>query len=543
MRRTDTRGLFLALPLTILLAATPGCRRHELPEVTLRGDPFDRVRSLIEETFHKHDVASVAIAAARDGRIVWEEAFGWSDRDERVAATPDSIYALASISKSFTATGLMVLVERGLVELDRPINEYLGGAKLVSYVGDAEEVTVRQVLEHTAGLPMHHNIFFRSRTARPPDQDESIRRYGIIVGPPGREYVYSNFGYGLLDRVISTVSGRSYAEFMAEELFGPLGLTHTSVLANPSLRAQTVTHYDVAGGIVPPLDFDHRGASAVHSSVHDLIRYGMFHLHNEVSAQGPILSLQTIDMMHEPSEITLAAETEAEVRSGLGWAVVDVAGERFLVASGGMPGTTTRLALVPERNAAVALAFNSGGGAAADYSPWRIEWETFAALIPEFPEAPEIDAEVPHRTPLPERLRGDWAGSIKTYEGDVEAALTIRRYPRIVLAIDGKEAGPIGGSNPLGRLSFEDGVLEGPFFGSIPSSDCRRSNHVVFLRLREVGDSLGGVAACVAMDRSFWLPHWMELKKVGATGDRHHSEEESGSAFLKRAEKERHAAG
>jgi len=514
------RDLPVVLLVGVLLTVVPGCGQDTTPEVRLRGDRFDPVRSLIGETMRKHHIASVAIAAAKNGEIVLEEAFGWADMEKQSAATPQSIYALASISKSFTATGLMVLVERGLVDLDRPINDYLGETKLVSYTGHAEQATVRRVLQHTAGLPSHVNVFFEKETARPPDQDESIRRYGIIVDQPGREFVYTNFGYGVLDRVIAGVSGMSYAEFMKAEVFAPLGLTHTSVFADPALQAYTVRQYDAEANPLAALDFDHRGASAVHSSVHDLLSYGMFNLHNKVPGQKRILSGQTIDMMHQPSEFTIPEEGVGEVRVGLGWAVVDLQGVRFVNSTGGMPGTVTRLALVPQENAAVAIMINSDLNEI--YSPWDIEWETFAAMIPGFPKRPELVAKKEERAPLPAELQGEWKGSIKTYQGDLAAKLYIRSSRNIVLEIDGEEARPIRVQNPLGGIRFRDGVFEAPFFGSIPTDDCRRSRHVLFLRLRLRGDTLAGVISAVAMNRTFWLPHWVELTKarVNSTFDR-----------------------
>ena len=477
----------------------------------LRGDRFDPVRSLIAETARKYKIASVAIAAAKDGEIVWEEAFGWADRAEEIPATPHSIYALASISKSFTATGLMVLAERGLVDLDRPVNDYLGAAKLTVHAGDPEQVTVRRVMQFTAGLPMHHNIFFEGSGAKPPDEDESIRRYGIVVEEPGREYVYSNFGYGVLDRVISNVSGMSYPEFMRNEVFAPLGLTHTSVLADSALERYAVRHYDARGRIVPPLDFDHRGASAVRSSLHDLIRYGMFHLGNAPSGGEPVLTDSSIEMMHLPSDMPVPLEGPGEVRVGLGCAVVDLAGIRFVSMTGGMPGTVTRLTLIPEENAAVAILINTG--IVEVYSPWDIEWETFAAMIPDFPESPEITEPTDDAEPVPAELYGVWRGTIETYQGDVPTVLNIRGARNMALEIDGKEKGPIRVRTPLGGVVIRKGTLEGPFFGSIPTDDCARARHVIYLRLRKRGDTLSGVAAAVARDRSFWLPHWIELRR------------------------------
>src|SRR5688572_1524578 len=127
---------------------------------SLAVDGFDGVRSLIRQQITERPVPSVAVAVARDGRIVWEEAFGWADRENRVAATAHTLYSLASISKPITATALMILKERGLIDLDRSINDYLGEAKINVRIGDPAAVTVRKVANHTAGLPLHYQFFY-----------------------------------------------------------------------------------------------------------------------------------------------------------------------------------------------------------------------------------------------------------------------------------------------------------------------------------------------------------------------------------------------
>jgi CubicO group peptidase (beta-lactamase class C family) len=182
---------------------------------------FAKVRAMILETLENSGVPSISIAAAENGKIVWEESFGYADKEKKIKATPNSLYALASISKAFTGTALMVLADRKLLDLDKPVNDYLGEAKLTAHVGSADQATLRRMLCLEAGMPMHWNIFHATERAHPPSQDESIRRYGIIVNEPGREYVYSNFAYGVLDRVISHVSGKRYAEFMKDEVFKP----------------------------------------------------------------------------------------------------------------------------------------------------------------------------------------------------------------------------------------------------------------------------------------------------------------------------------
>ena len=103
--------------VTIITAATSLARQ---------GDDFDRVRAVIRQQMTEGQIPSVAVAVARNGRIIWEEAFGWADRENLIPATPHTSYSLASISKSFTGTALMILRERGKADLDRPI-ETIGG--------------------------------------------------------------------------------------------------------------------------------------------------------------------------------------------------------------------------------------------------------------------------------------------------------------------------------------------------------------------------------------------------------------------------------
>src|SRR5947209_16594754 len=127
------------------MAETP--QRHEL---------FHQARGRIQRGMIERCIPSLAIAVAQGNSVLWEEGFGWADRERRVAATPHTLYSLASISKPITATALMILKERGLLNLDHPINDYLGDSKLRAWVGNVEEATIRRVANHTSGLPFHY---------------------------------------------------------------------------------------------------------------------------------------------------------------------------------------------------------------------------------------------------------------------------------------------------------------------------------------------------------------------------------------------------
>ena len=210
-RRASLTTLLLIL---VLLAVHPA----------QAADPFDAVHQRIRKAVDDGRAPSIAAAVSRGSEIVWEEAFGWANREKNIAATPRTPYSLASISKPITATGLMILAERGKIRLDRPVNEYLRAAKLRAGIGNPAKATVRRVASHTAGLPLHYHFFPVDEAFRRPSMEETISRYGVLVTKPGERYQYSNLGYGILDYVIERASGKTYPAFMREEVFEPLSL-------------------------------------------------------------------------------------------------------------------------------------------------------------------------------------------------------------------------------------------------------------------------------------------------------------------------------
>src|SRR5262245_23072102 len=335
---------------------------------------FDSVREFIKQQLTERRLPSIAVAVARDGQIIWEEAFGWADTEKRVPATPHTMYSLASISKPITATGLMILKERGRIELDRPINEFLGESKVAVRVGNPAEATVRRVANHTAGLPLHYQFFYEDESYRAPSRDETIRRYGNCVTAPGERYQYSNLGYGILDHVITRVSGRSYADFMREEVFLPLGLTHTSVNIGSGLEKYQAIRYSGDGTPIPFYDFDHPGGSAVYASAHDLVRFGMFHLKTHLSDQKAILKDETIDEMQRAT-----VETGPNAGYGIGWATTEYPGGRRCVEHvGGMGGVAALLRLYPDEKIAIVVLGN-----ALSTLPGQVMDQIVAVVTPE----------------------------------------------------------------------------------------------------------------------------------------------------------------
>jgi CubicO group peptidase (beta-lactamase class C family) len=388
MRDLPMRAVFVVCAVIALLASPAAAQ-------------FEEVRAEIERKLVEQDVPSLAVAVARDGKIIWEEGFGWADREKRIPATEHTMYSLASISKPITATGLMVLVERGLVDLDGPTDDYLGEAKLNGRAFDASRATVRLVANHTAGLPLHYQFFYEDEPYRRPEMDETIRRYANLVTPPGERSQYSNLGYGIIDYVLERISGKSYPDFMREEVFVPLGLTRMSVNIGPGLEEFTATRYTPDGLPYPFYDFDHPGGSAVFASAHDLVRFGMFHLKNHLADQRQIITDASIDRMHMPT-----SHEEDGSGYGIGWASrTNKKGLKVVSHSGGMGGVSTNLQLLPDQNAAIVVLCNGSSSL-----PFDISQQIIAVLAPGMAEEAESN-EGGSEVALPEELIEEIVGN------------------------------------------------------------------------------------------------------------------------------------
>jgi CubicO group peptidase (beta-lactamase class C family) len=487
----------LAVALTLVLALLS----------PVHADRFDTIRRHIKQALVNDQVPSLAVAVARDGKILWEQGFGWADRENRVPATKHTMYSLASISKPFTATGLMVLVERGKLDLDRPANEYLGDAKLTAHVGDASQATLRRLANHTSGLPLHYQFFYADQPYRAPPRDVSIRRYGQLVTAPGERYQYANLGYGILDYLIARHGGMSYAAFMRREVFLPLGLTHTSVDLGPRLKKYQAIRYAPNQTPLPFYTFDHPGASAVYSSAHDLVRFGLFHLKQPGREQKPILSQQSIDEMQRPT-----AKRDDGSGYGIGWAIdPDEYGVRTVSHSGGMGGVRTRLVLVPDEKIVVVTLCNF-----SSQLPMDIAHEILAELIPTYrknwqqrKKNPSSDRRSPNFE-IPDNLLGPWSGKVHTYRGDVRLQLWFKPAGDVYVQL-GDQLRTL-----LNQPRFDGQYLTGVFAGDIGTGDANRRPYHLHLRVKLRDQVLNGSLTAISLPgprAGNALSYWVEVKK------------------------------
>ncbi len=168
---------------------------------------FELVRQRILEAVANGKATGLAVAVAQGGRIIWEEGFGWANRDAGLKATAHTPFSLASITKPFTTTTLMTLVAEGKLSLDESANKYLRKSKIVGPNGNPDGATPRRLGGHAGGLPSMFEHFFRNESAQAPNAETLLHEYGRLAYPAGSCYEYGNIGYVALGAVASNVTG------------------------------------------------------------------------------------------------------------------------------------------------------------------------------------------------------------------------------------------------------------------------------------------------------------------------------------------------
>lgn len=496
----------------VALASLPFAWCCALPASS--ADRFSGVREYIRTELVQRSIPSVVVAVAQDGKIVWEEGFGWADRERRIPATAHTLYSLASISKPITATGLMTLVQAGQIDLDRPANDYLGSAKLQVRIGNASDVTVRRLANHTSGLPTYHRFFYVDEPYVCPPMEETISHYGNVLYPPGSRIEYSNLAYGVLGHIIARTSGMSYAEFMRRDVFIPLGMTRTSVDVGPGMEAHVAVRYGTDGVPLPFYGSDTPGAAAVFSSAHDLIRFGLFHLQAHLPDQKPILNDASIEAMQRRTS-NGRDRGGAEYGFGVGFMVSHKNQYKLVSHGGGMSGVTTQLYLIPEQGIAIAALSNIQWGSA----PFDVADRIAAAVLPNWPVEPPVSRPAPTPAPYvtPPELAGTWRGILATYQGDIPLELKFAPGGEVHAQLGEQLVALVNDpSFDARRRRFY-----GRFAARIGTPDTERFAYLIDISLDVNANTLTGLAQTAYWQTGFAtearmrnsLAHWVRLER------------------------------
>jgi CubicO group peptidase (beta-lactamase class C family) len=187
-------------------------------------DPYADLPDPLFAAYDSRNVPGAAVLVLQDAEVVHRATYGMADRETGTPVTRDTNFRLASVTKQFTATAILLLVKDGFLTLDEPVRQILDGMPSV-----AHDVTVRHLLQHQSGLQDYENLIPDAFEGQVHDADvlDLISGTDSLYFPPGTDYRYSNTGYALLALIVEKRSGASFPDFLAARIFAPLGMEHT----------------------------------------------------------------------------------------------------------------------------------------------------------------------------------------------------------------------------------------------------------------------------------------------------------------------------
>jgi CubicO group peptidase (beta-lactamase class C family) len=330
--------------------------------------PLAGVDTYVERTMRDWGIPGVALAVVKDDSLVWSRGFGVRRLGDTTRVDAETIFAIGSITKSFTAAALGLLVDEGKLGWDDRVEERLPGFELADpYV--TREVTVKDLLSHRTGLPGNNLLFWGSSFTR----GEVIRRVRFL---PLRSSLRSRFEYQNImfiaaGEVIPAVTGTSWDAFVRDRIFGPLGMSRSATSVKELPRFQNVASpHAPRGGSMQPiawLDLDNAGpAGSITSTARDMAQYARLMLGKGSYRGRRILSERTVEELHTP-HMVIPRESIFDwlfpdahhLLYGLGWILHDYHGVKVVEHGGQTDGMHGQLALVPELGLAVVVLTNS----------------------------------------------------------------------------------------------------------------------------------------------------------------------------------------
>ena len=186
---------------------------------------------------------AISVAVTQNGRIVWERGFGWADRERHTRATAETPFYLASVTTSLTSTALMLLRESGKLDLDSPVNLYLGAVKVHSPMWSANEATVRRVATHTAGLTTYYRACNVGDSHCKISINQEIERYGILFWPQANVLTTPISATRFSARLWRMFPGRGSRTFLEKSVFEPLEMNHCGLGRTRGAAANYDEHF------------------------------------------------------------------------------------------------------------------------------------------------------------------------------------------------------------------------------------------------------------------------------------------------------------
>lgn len=359
------RSLRFAILFFVILTFSPSLTAQTLEE-RLR-----EIETYAAKAGQDWRVPGFAIAIVKDDKVVFAKGFGVRELGKPDAVDKDTLFAIASNSKAFTAAALATLVDEGKIAWDDPVTKYIPYFQLYDPLA-TREMTVRDLLSHRSGLATFGGDLLWYETMYP--RAEIIRRIRYLKPAYGfrAHYGYQNIMFLTAGEIIPAVTGKSWDEYVKEKFFTPLGMTRTNTSVKQLAGMQNVaTPHNEVDGKVRVIHYSNvdsaGGAAAINSSIAEMAEWIRLQLGRGTYNGKKIFSAAASREMWTPNTVVSGISESAEKFNptvhfqlyGMGWGLSDYRGRKVATHSGGLDGMTSRVGLMPEENMGFVILTNS----------------------------------------------------------------------------------------------------------------------------------------------------------------------------------------
>lgn len=319
-----------------------------------------QIDEYIKVYLESYQIPGLAIAIVEDNQIFTAKAYGVKNLDTKEPIITESIFHMASVSKPFSATAIMQLVERGKMNLDDPLIKYLPYFKI-----DDEhfrDITIKQMLMHTSGIPDVRDYEWD----KPQFDDGAAERYvrslanEKMIAQPGEKWQYSNMAFDILADVIAKVSGMSFEDYIKENILNPLDMKESDFLRErikPELRTSAhVFNLKPQVSEVYPYNRCHAPSSCLNANVVEMCNWAIANMNEGAFKENRILDASSYKLLFEPQ-----TKINEKLSVGLSWAIGQYRNTKTVFHSGGDLGFRSYFIMLPEKSLAIIVASNFEG--------------------------------------------------------------------------------------------------------------------------------------------------------------------------------------
>ena len=354
--------------VTVFLIALHIAPALLLAQENAKPSNFDGFDGFVDQVMKDWKVPGLAVAVVKDGKVIFAKGYGYRDVQKEAKVTPDTLFAIGSCSKAFTATAMAILVDEGKLDWDKPVRNYM--PDLTLYDGySTERIRPRDLVSHQSGLPRHDMVWYGSPLSRKEIYDRL--RYLEPSKPLHAKFQYNNLMFMTAGVLVERISGSTWEEFVRRKILDPLEMKSTNFSVNDSKRASdfSLPYIEYKGEMIeiPFRNIDSVGpAGSINSSVNEMTRWMLMQLGKGKFNGKQIASEKALAETHTPQIVAggdLKFDESFYSSYAMGWAVTSYRGHPELSHSGGIDGFTSQVRFLPKDQLGVVVLTNSSSPA------------------------------------------------------------------------------------------------------------------------------------------------------------------------------------